>query len=192
MFPNTAAFGGLLVQNECPFQGGHPQGGPGSPCSLARQPQTLLQRAQEECCKPWCSPVKGQGQSLPGCSPTHLNHSSLMALFCSRWSRTSCDVYHRLPGTTYGSVLPLKQSFCSSLWACRKTLQPPRPCASVAKTWSSWYPKLQGGGNPLKGGNPKRELQHYFNPVTVLQEILPGGKAFSLIHLWLESLFFHL
>lgn len=116
-----------------------------------------------------------------------------MALFCSRWSRTSCDVYHRLPGTAYGSVLPLKQSFCSSLWACRKTLQPPRPCASVAKIWSkgsSWYPKLHGGGDPLKGGNPKRELQHYFNTVTVLQEILPGGKAFlSSISGWNLSSF---
>lgn len=91
---NTAAFGGLLVQNQCPSQGAPPKGGPGSLWSLARQSQSLQQRAQDESCKPWYSPAKGQGQSLPGCSPAHLNHSSLMALFCSQWSRTSCDVYH--------------------------------------------------------------------------------------------------
>lgn len=59
-------FEGLLVQNECPPQGGSPQGGPGFLWSPARQSQLLLQRAQEECCTPWCSPAKGQGQSLPG------------------------------------------------------------------------------------------------------------------------------
>lgn len=92
MFSSIAAFRALLVESTHPFQGG-----PCSPWSLTRWSESILQKAKVECCKPWYSPAKGQGQSLSGCRSAYRNHISLMAFFCSQWSRTSCDVYHWLP-----------------------------------------------------------------------------------------------
>lgn len=69
-------FGGWLAQNECSAQGGAPQWPWLSLVSSRAITAPALQREQEECCKPWHSPAKGQGQSLSGCSPAHLNHTA--------------------------------------------------------------------------------------------------------------------
>lgn len=120
MFSSIAAFRGLLVQNTRPFQGG-----PCSPWSLTRWSESILQKAKVECCKPWCSPAKDQGQSLSGCRSAYLNHISLMAFFCSQWSRTSCDVYRWLPRyhlqLSHGSkakLVDLQEDFLITLTLC--------------------------------------------------------------------------
>lgn len=156
----------------------------------ARQSQPCVAPPQhQECCTPWNSPAEGQGQSLPGCSPAHLSHSSRMSLSCSHWSRTSCDVYHQLPCRFHPQLSPgLKAKPVLLSLGLQEAVVTPWPCASNTKTWSKGYPKLQGGGTHWS--NPKREIQRCFNPVTVLQQILLVGKAFPLFPLWLESLTF--
>lgn len=90
---NTAACGGLVVQNEFPSQGGPPQGAPGPLWSLARQSQSLLQRSSAH------HGIHLLKVKVRAClaAAQHTSITAVMASFCSWWSRTSCDVYHHFP-----------------------------------------------------------------------------------------------
>lgn len=118
---NTAAFGGLLVQNECPSQGGPPQGGPGF--QQGNHSLVWLLHSTRSAAHHGIHLLRVK---VRACLAAAL-HTSVTAAECPCPAATGAEphvmsITNSPVGSTHSSVLASKQSLCSSLWACRKRL----------------------------------------------------------------------